>query len=295
MKEVFPNYYEKFTCIADKCKHSCCIGWEIDIDEDTMDLYNSLGGELGERIRGSIEGEIPHFALREDGRCPHLNEKGLCDIILALGDGAICDICYLHPRFSNFHEDFTETGLGLCCEEAARIILTEEEKFAIALPPSAEKRGFFTERKEAFDILQDRNETVLERLKKLAGKYGLKFEFSGKELYNIYMSLERLDKNWEEELKKLKVAENAAVFEREDLQIFFEQLACYFIFRHFERGAGFALISCWVIGEMLSACKSAEQMFDIVRMYSSEIEYSEENIDKIATFLLKYDRRFFWG
>ena len=42
MKEVFPNYYKKFKCIKDKCKHNCCIGWEIDIDEDTMDLYNSL-------------------------------------------------------------------------------------------------------------------------------------------------------------------------------------------------------------------------------------------------------------
>ena len=42
MKEVFPNYYEKFECIKGLCKHSCCIGWEIDIDEDTLLLYNSL-------------------------------------------------------------------------------------------------------------------------------------------------------------------------------------------------------------------------------------------------------------
>ena len=131
MKEVFPNYYKKFKCIADKCHHSCCIGWEIDIDEDTMDLYNSLQGELADRIRQNISGEVPHFVLCDGERCPFLNENGLCDIISELGDGALCDICYLHPRFSNFYEDFTETGLGLCCEEASRIVLTENERFFI--------------------------------------------------------------------------------------------------------------------------------------------------------------------
>ena len=30
-----PFYYKEFHCIADACKDSCCIGWEIDIDEET--------------------------------------------------------------------------------------------------------------------------------------------------------------------------------------------------------------------------------------------------------------------
>ena len=282
MKETFPNYYNKFKCIADKCKHSCCIGWEIDIDEDTMELYTSLQGEFAEKIRSNIEGEVPHFILKEGDRCPFLNKTGLCDIILNLGEDAICDICHLHPRFSNFYEDFTETGLGLCCEEAARIILTDNEKFSV---PVLKDNEFFKERQEVFDILQNRDVTVLERFKIISKKYGFEFCFSDEELYNFYMSLERLDDAWENELNKLKKVHGAAIFEREDLQIFFEQLACYFIFRHFEKGAGFALISCWVIGEICSECESFEQMLDVVRMYSSEIEYSEENTENVAGFL----------
>lgn len=287
MMEIFPNYYKKFKCIADKCKHSCCIGWEIDIDEKTMDLYNALDGKFAERIRNSITGEIPHFVLDKDERCPFLNKNGLCDIICELGDGAICDICYLHPRFTNFYEDFTETGLGLCCEEAAKIILTEEEKFSLPLPSSIKNDDFFKEREEAFVILQNRDATVLERFKNLAKRYDLKFEFSNEELYNFYMSLERLDKDWEIELKNLKNAEGEAIFEREDLQILFEQLACYFIFRHFENGASFALLSCWVLGAIFSSCETLEQMLDVVRMYSSEIEYSEENVEKVRDFFNK--------
>ena len=187
MKEIFPNYYKKFKCIADKCKHSCCIGWEIDIDRETMDLYNSLGGEFAERIRSSITGDIPHFILNEDEHCPFLNKNGLCDIICELGEGAICDICYLHPRFSNFYEGFTETGLGLCCEEAARIILTEEERFFLPLPLQVKNRKFFKERGEVFGILQNRDITILERFKNLAKRYGLRFEFSNKALFDFYM------------------------------------------------------------------------------------------------------------
>ncbi len=285
MKEVFPNYYGNFKCIADKCQHSCCIGWEIDIDEDTMDLYNSLQGELADRIRQNISGKVPHFVLCDGERCPFLNENGLCDIILELGDGALCDICYLHPRFSNFYDDFTETGLGLCCEEAAKIILTENERFFISVPESAKNDTFFIRRQEALDIMQDRSITVLERLEKLAQKYGYRFKFSNEELYNFYMSLERLEKLWETELEKLKSADSTKIFERKDLQIFFEQLACYFIFRHFESGVGFTLLSCWVVGAMCSSCESLEEMLDVARMYSSEIEYSEENTEKVKMFL----------
>lgn len=285
MKEIFPNYYGKFKCIADKCKHSCCIGWEIDIDEDTMNLYNSIDGEFAERVRSNIEGDVPHFILKEGEHCPFLNKSGLCDIICELGEDAICDICYLHPRFCNFYDDFTEAGLGLCCEEAVRIILTEEEKFSVSLPTAVDNHEFFKERREAFDILQNRNVTVLERFKTLAEKYGLEFQFSNEELYDFYMSLERLDKSWENELIKLKNAECEDIFKREDLQIFFEQLACYFVFRHFKSGVSFALLSCWVIGAICSKCESFEQILNVVRMYSSEIEYCEENTKKVVDFL----------
>ncbi len=283
--DVFPNYYERFACIADRCKHSCCIGWEIDIDEDTMELYRSLEGSLGERIRRNIEGEVPHFVLQEEERCPFLNETGLCDIICELGDGAICDICYMHPRFCNFYHDFTETGLGLCCEEAARIILTYQEPFYIPVPSCVtdEERNFLAKRQKAFDILQNRTITVLERLKNLAGSFGLAFSFSSRTLQEFYMSLERLDPSWEIELKKLAAA-NDRIFEREDLQIFFEQLGCYFLFRHFEKGVGFALVSCYVIGAICAGCENFDKMLDVVRMYSSEIEYSEENTEKVAAF-----------
>ena len=33
-----PDFYDRFRCRAAACRHSCCKGWEIDIDENTLDL-----------------------------------------------------------------------------------------------------------------------------------------------------------------------------------------------------------------------------------------------------------------
>ena len=43
MVTITPNYYMNFKCIADKCRHTCCAGWEIEIDDETLSaLIDSL-------------------------------------------------------------------------------------------------------------------------------------------------------------------------------------------------------------------------------------------------------------
>ena len=54
MKIIAPNYYSQFKCIADKCNHSCCIGWEIDIDNETLEKYNKINNVFGERLKANI-------------------------------------------------------------------------------------------------------------------------------------------------------------------------------------------------------------------------------------------------
>lgn len=122
-----PNYYDDFKCIADKCKDNCCIGWEIDIDEITFNKYISVKGELGKRLKNEIatENGVHYFKLKEHDRCPFLNKDNLCDIICELGENGLCQICNDHPRYFNNYGNITEKGLGLACEEACRIILTQ--------------------------------------------------------------------------------------------------------------------------------------------------------------------------
>ena len=135
LKIYVPDYYEHFKCIADKCRHSCCIGWEIDIDDYTMKIYDSIGGELGGKLRSNINvtSDGARFILDKNERCPFLCENGLCELILEKGEDILCDICTDHPRFRNFYSDRIEMGLGLCCEAAAVLILGNQRPMNVVL------------------------------------------------------------------------------------------------------------------------------------------------------------------
>ena len=261
MIQLTPNYYDKFRCIADKCKHNCCIGWEIDIDDETMQYYNSLESTLGDRIRCSVEGEEPHFVLCEGDRCPFLNEHNLCDIISELGEDGLCDICHLHPRFRNFYSNFCETGLGLCCEEAARLILSEKEKFYVKMPEeielSDEETEFFQIRKEILFVLQDRSKSVLERFSILSQMFELECDYSLCDLCDVYLDLERLDDSWTNELLGLKeFSFDKSIFTDDYFAVYLENIAVYFVFRHLANAmefgdyanyVKFALVSTYMI------------------------------------------------
>ena len=125
MNVYVPEYYPRFRCAASACPHTCCAGWEIDIDPESLSRYQRMTGAFGDRVKRSISLDgTPHFILTEQERCPLLNRDNLCDLILQEGEGALCQICRDHPRFRNYFSDRVEMGLGLVCGEAARLILS---------------------------------------------------------------------------------------------------------------------------------------------------------------------------
>ena len=77
--------YEQFHCLMGQCAHTCCAGWEIDIDGDRLEEYRRAGGALGDKLREKIDWASGCFRLEADERCPFLTEDGLCEIILTLG------------------------------------------------------------------------------------------------------------------------------------------------------------------------------------------------------------------
>ena len=125
MNVYVPEYYSRFRCIASKCRNTCCAGWEIDIDPESLSRYQRMMGEFGSRVKRSISLDgTPHFILSDHERCPLLNQNNLCDLILNEGEDALCQICRDHPRFRNYFSSRVEMGLGLVCGEAARLILS---------------------------------------------------------------------------------------------------------------------------------------------------------------------------
>ncbi len=308
MRYIYPDYYTQFQCIAGDCKHSCCIGWEIDIDPDSLTRYDEHGGAFGRRLKEYIrrDSESACFALGEGERCPFLNGQNLCDIYIYMGEDALCQICTDHPRFRNFFTHRTETGLGLCCEAAAALILgkqspvtwMETDDGEPTEAPDDGETAVLAARTDLYALVQDRRYPLQMRLDAVLTKCGIApDERTPAEWADIYRSLERLDPAWDDVLDMLADAPDD-LFDAlpGSLDIVGEQLAVYFLYRHFADGlddglcperAAFAvhatrlLLGLMAQTAMKDGMLSMPDAIELVRMYSSEIEYDEENINTL--------------
>lgn len=130
MRYLKPHYYDTFQCIADQCPDTCCAGWQIMIDDDSLERYGAEGGEFGRRLRNSIDWKEGCF-YQCDRRCSFLNKENLCDIYTELGAEALCDTCRIYPRHTEEYEGLRELSLSLSCPMAAEIILscTDQVRF----------------------------------------------------------------------------------------------------------------------------------------------------------------------
>lgn len=164
MQITYPDYYKEFSCTADKCKDTCCAGWGIVIDDNTLKKYRQVKGAFGKRLRQEIDWKEKSFCQKA-GRCAFLNQRNLCDIYTQLGEKAFCDTCRRYPRHIEEFENLREISLSLSCPEAAEIILGRKEKVSFltgekeASEESYEEFDFFL-----FDKLMDARSFLLEVL-----------------------------------------------------------------------------------------------------------------------------------
>jgi lysine-N-methylase len=280
-----PDYYDEFKCIAGDCKHNCCIGWEIDVDSDSLAKYNNKEWALKEKLKNNISLEpCAHFILAENERCPFLNSDNLCEIILSGGEDMLCQICKDHPRFYNDVYGITEKGIGLACEAAAKIILTKTEPMRLISEGSETiSNAFFESRNEIVKILQNREKPLKKRINELLDLAKLSSPVGEKDWVSIFKGLERLDPEWDNYLDLISYVEEEIPY---GLETHYEQLICYFIYRHlcgalednmFSERILFSILSCYFIAS-INKSGSIDEMIEIARMYSSEIEYSDENV-----------------
>ncbi len=269
-----PFYYNDFQCIADKCRDNCCIGWEIDIDQKTAAHYASVQGAFGDRLKEHIcFGDISCFILDEQERCPFLNDRNLCDIYTHLGESALCQICTDHPRFYEWFGDIKEGGIGMCCEEAARIILTQDASFSVTETEIPDEecdpcdddmfRLLTGTRERIFRILHDENLPLSERFGRVLDLTATQQELTDNEVFTMpedapilpvsqgdmetilrfLQTLEPIDRTWQPTLSEAigKLPEIAAQKERflnENPQIpkYLRNIVVYFIWRYFLKG-----------------------------------------------------------
>ena len=300
MTEMYPAYYREFRCTAGACHHNCCIGWEIDIDGASAARYAAMPGGIGERIRAAMEpGEPPHFRLCGGRRCAMLRGDNLCEIQRTLGESALCNICRDHPRYRVFLPGRTEIGLGLCCEEAARLLLAQTEKVTLCGAVSeAPPRGtveLLLFRQKLLDAAQDRRLSLGGRMQKILALSGASLPRRPARAWAAFFAaLEPLEEAFPEALARLGGAADFAGYHAVSTawETEYEQLLVYFLLRHLlaDEGRGlpqraaFAVLSTAMLYALGAAVRtergaiSFAERVELARLWSANIEYSEENM-----------------
>ena len=305
---TFPTFYRDFKCIANRCTDSCCIGWEIDIDSAAYDKYRLMPESFQKNI--AVCDGVAHFVLTQDERCPFLQKDGLCKIILEHSEDMLCDICREHPRFYEWYGNYKDAGVGLCCEEAVRLLLESEKPLEYESVETQEIsdddtpedicKSVFELRKSLFSIINDRSLTLSDRIERCFLKIGAKDVIapcSADELFaecvEIAKEMSPFDELWEKYILRLEALDFQEVKERinkalSENQIRYEKSLSYFVFRHFVKAcfdgdllSHFKFAVIMTILEMLIDCVNGDLFFN-TRYLSKQVEYSEENIDALT-------------
>lgn len=118
-----PDYYDQFKCTADKCKDTCCAGWQIVIDDESLEKYKKLKSDYIWKVMACVDWETGTFRQDNEKRCAFLNEQNLCELYKNAGADSLCKTCRDYPRHIEEFEGVREVSLSISCPEVARILM----------------------------------------------------------------------------------------------------------------------------------------------------------------------------
>ncbi len=276
MRLIVPDYYTKFKCIAGRCPDSCCIGWQIDVDEaDTVDLSGNQ-------------------------RCPYLNCENLCTKIIEHGEQSLSEICARHPRYFEWFDGFLEGGIGLCCIEAADIILKNKVQRYVELDfdeePDSHDPDYYDYidkiRQQIFAVFQDDSLPIAEKLD-IISEHQPPADTSA--ILDFFLSLEIMNPDYRARLLYIKEHQELIlpIKNTDEMEQYLSNLGVYFTWRYliktifddeFDKYRNIIIYSVRMI-ELLFKSEVLLGTCDFAwwaKEYSKEVEYDEENLARFG-------------
>lgn len=302
MKIIKPNFYKDFKCIAGACPDSCCQGWEVDADGESLKYYASLSPELD--IKKKIDSVMSKdefgndiFALAPKKRCPFLNGENLCDMHIAIGAEHTPYTCRTFPRFIYEFGGTREIGVSFSCPVAADMMFNldkwefdEEQTDELPSLNDIDPQRFIALknlRNKIIDTLQNRELTVAERLVtmlSLAEPYIIEKNTDDIFFIDVFNNPELINPEWEEKVKNYK-------FKQIENNVFNENTAIYFIYKYLLSSVfegveqTSAAVKMAVVGVLINTYFGGDAW--TLHLWSKETEHSQYNMDRYKRLLLE--------
>lgn len=307
MKIVKPTFYKTFKCIAGDCPDSCCQGWEVDADSDSLEYYKTLDNslEIKKRIDSVLskdEFDNTIFTLAPKKRCPFLNDENLCDMHIAIGGEHTPYTCRTFPRFIYDFGATREIGISFSCPVASDIMYnTESFDFETDINSDlptlndidAEKYFLlYKGRAEAYKIAKDKNKSIRERLNDLLDLGVLlqeklfPYDEGGDDIafFDVFKNPELINPEWKEKV------ENFSLKQVSDTQSN-ENILMYFLYKYFMQAVydddALSKIKMAVLGVLINTYFGEDSW--TVHLWSKETEHSQYNMDRYKKLLKNAD------
>lgn len=307
MKIVKPTFYKTFKCIAGDCPDSCCQGWEVDADSDSLEYYKTLDNslEIKKRIDSVLskdEFDNTIFTLAPKKRCPFLNDVNLCDMHIAIGGEHTPYTCRTFPRFIYDFGGTREIGISFSCPVASDMMYnTESFDFETEvnsdLPTlndiDAEKYFLlYKGRAEAYKIAKDKNKSIRERLNDLLDLGVLlqeklfPYDEGGDDIafFDVFKNPELINPEWKEKV------ENFSLKQVSDTQSN-ENILMYFLYKYLMQAVydddALSKIKMAVIGVLINTYFGEDSW--TIHLWSKETEHSQYNMDRYKKLLKNAD------
>jgi lysine-N-methylase len=162
MKNIIKvEIYDDFNCIADQCSFTCCKGWDIQIDINTInkwktneDFIESISKNVKTKKSKNFEKYTMNMGSKKS--CPFLDEKQLCKIVTNQSDEYLPNTCKVYPRQENSFINRKECSLSCGCPEVVDLLYKKngQVKFIYDGENSLESPIEFNIREAMIQIMQ---------------------------------------------------------------------------------------------------------------------------------------------
>lgn len=137
---IEPKYYQQFRCVGGSCELNCCGNWGNIVWTDSE--YEKLcSTEMSEELRNKVNSSffkkefkgIQIWNIRQqDGECPFLTDKKLCELQLTFGEGILSQTCRIYPRTALMNNAVLMRNCYLSCPETGKLLYDNKDAMEIS-------------------------------------------------------------------------------------------------------------------------------------------------------------------